>query len=94
MLAANFWVWQQTWLIYPKLLLCLLLSLAWLGAARAIYKRAEFHLQTIGNLVEGIAGGDYSHRLRRAGPDDLFGSANQPTRRRACTASACRPKKR
>lgn len=73
MLAANFWVWQQTWLIYPKLLLCLLLSLAWLGAARTIYKRAEFHLQTIGNLVEGIAGGDYSHRLRRAGPDDLLG---------------------
>lgn len=73
MLAANFWVWQQNWLIYPKLLLCLLLSLAWLGAARAIYKRAEFHLQTIGNLVEGIAGGDYSHRLRRAGPDDLLG---------------------
>ncbi len=72
-LMAHGWLWQQPWLIYPKLMLSLLVCGAWLGGAWAIYKRADFHLQTIGNLVEGIACGDYSHRLRRASADERLG---------------------
>lgn len=68
------WVWQQPWLIYPKILLWLLCSATWLGAARALAARAEFQQQTIGNLIEGIGTGDYSQRLRRTSADDHLGA--------------------
>lgn len=68
------WVWQQPWLIYPKILLWLLCSGAWLGAARALAARAEFQSQTLGNLIEGMGDGDYSQRLRRTHADDPLGA--------------------
>ncbi|MCV2370954.1 sensor histidine kinase [Roseateles oligotrophus] len=70
---ASFFIWQQSWLIYPKILLWLLCSGAWLGAAWGLARRAEFQQQTIGNVVEGIASGDYSQRLRRASANDQLG---------------------
>ncbi|MCV2353875.1 hypothetical protein LNV09_06810 [Paucibacter sp. B2R-40] len=70
---ASYFIWQQAWLIYPKILLWLLCSGAWLGAAWGLARRAEFQLQTIGNVVEGIASGDYSQRLRRASANDQLG---------------------
>ncbi|MDC8771362.1 sensor histidine kinase [Roseateles albus] len=70
---ASYFIWQQTWLIYPKILLWLLCSGAWLGAAWALARRAEFQLQTLGNVVEGIASGDYSQRLRSASANEQLG---------------------
>ncbi|MDT8998965.1 ATP-binding protein [Paucibacter sp. APW11] len=61
------------WLIYPKVLLILLCTLAWLGSAVALRARAEFQRQLLGNVIEGIAAGDYSQRLRQDGADDLLG---------------------
>lgn len=67
-------VWPQPWLIYPKLLLLAGSAAAWLGAAWALRTRAGFQLQTIGNVVEGMAIGDYSLRLRRASEQDELGA--------------------
>lgn len=66
-------VWPLPWLIYPKLLLLAASAAVWLGAAWALRSRAEFQLQTIGNVVEGMSIGDYSLRLRRAGEQDELG---------------------
>lgn len=66
-------VWPLPWLIYPKLLLLAGSAAIWLGAAWALRTRAEFQLQTIGNVVEGMAIGDYSLRLRRASKQDELG---------------------
>jgi len=66
-------VWPLPWLIYPKLLLVAGSAGVWLGAAWALRARAEFQLQTIGNVVEGMAVGDFSLRLRRAGVQDQLG---------------------
>lgn len=66
-------VWPLPWLIYPKLLLLAGSAAIWLGAAWALRSRAEFQLQTIGNVVEGMSIGDYSLRLRRAGEQDELG---------------------
>ena len=70
----SLWVWQQAWLIYPKILLWLLCSAAWLGAAWGLARRAEFQHQTIANLIAGIAAGDYSQRLRRTAANDPLGA--------------------
>lgn len=61
------------WLIYPRLLLMLLCTLVWLGCAFALRGRAEHQRQLLGNVIEGIAAGDYSQRLRQDGADDLLG---------------------
>lgn len=73
-LLALLYIGSQPWLIYPKLLLGLLCVGAWLGAAQWLYWRAEHQRLLLGNLIEGLALGDYSQRLRQDGPDDLLGA--------------------
>lgn len=73
-------VWQQTWLIYPKLLCISLCSLAWLGTAAWLHARAEHQRRLLGHVIEAMASGDYSQRLRLHGgpaePDELATQLN------------------
>lgn len=66
-------VWPLPWLIYPKILLVAGSAAVWLGCAWGLRARAGYQLVTIGNVVEGMAAGDYSLRLRRAGAQEELG---------------------
>ncbi|WP_271009712.1 sensor histidine kinase [Paucibacter sp. B51] len=73
-------VWQQPWLIYPKLLCIALCSLGWLGTAAWLHARAEHQRRLLGHVIEAMANGDYSQRLRLQGgsaePDALATQLN------------------
>jgi len=77
---AGLLVWQQPWLIYPKLLCIALCSLAWLGTAAWLHARAEHQRRLLGHVIEAMASGDYSQRLRLQGrpaePDELATQLN------------------